>query len=92
MPAQGLCTHYEDFEMKATTNKAVFNSAICLDAIPMNAYERRRANASMRQGELFADFVLGAAADIAVVAHAIEHAVASVAHAIRALLAKPVKH
>ena len=78
--------------MKATTNNAVSNSAICLDTIPMNEYNRWCANESMRQGEVIADAVLLVARDIAAGARAIEHAFAGVAHAIRAMLAKPVKH
>ncbi len=74
------------------TTKAVFNSATCLDGIPMNAYERWRADASLRQGEIFADLALRLATDLGAVAHAIEHGATSVAHAIRAMFAKPVKH
>ena len=78
--------------MKAMTNNAVSNSAICLDTVPMNEYSRWRANESLRQSEVIADVVLLVASDIAAGVRAIEHAFASVAHAIRAMLAKPVKH
>jgi len=78
--------------MKATINKAVSYSAVCLHNIPMNAHERRRANEGLRQGELFAEFVMGVLADLGTGARAIEHAIAGVAHAIRAMFAKPVKH
>jgi len=58
----------------------------------MSDYERWRANASLRQGELIAEFVMRVAADIRAVAHGIEHAAASVVSSIKAMLAKPVKH
>ena len=63
-----------------------------MNAIPMNEYERWRANASLRQGELIADLVLRLVADLGAVVHALEHGIASVAHAIKVMLAKPVKH
>jgi len=80
--------------MKAKTMKAANRSVSLprLNTIPMSNYERWRANEGLRQGELVAEFVIGAVADLRAVAHGIEHAAASVASGIRAIFAKPVKH
>jgi hypothetical protein len=58
----------------------------------MSEQERRHARASLRDGELIADLVLRAAADMRAIARCIEHAAVSLARGIKAMLAKPAKH
>lgn len=80
--------------MKAITEKTAGESSICtrLDTIRMSEYERRRAYASLRDGELTASLVLRAVADMRAIAQGIAHAAVGLARRIRVTLAKPVKH
>lgn len=80
--------------MKAKTDKAACRSNVStrLDTIRMSELERRQAYSSLRNGELMADLVLRAAAEVHAVARYLEHAAVSLASGIRALVAKPVKH
>ncbi len=80
--------------MKATTDKEVDRSSVFtrLDTIRMSEQERRHAKASLRDGELIAELVLRAAADMRAIARCVEYAAVSLASGIKAMLAKPVKH
>ena len=78
--------------MKATTMKVTSNSAICLETIRMTEQARWHAKEGLRQGELFAAFVLRLIADMRTVAHGVGHVGASLLHAIKAMLETPVKH
>lgn len=80
--------------MKATTDKAADRSRVYtrLDTIRMSELERRHAYASLRDGELIAELVLRAAADMRAIAQCVEGAAVSLASGIKAMLAKPVKH
>ena len=78
--------------MKATTMKVRSNSAIRLDTIRMSEDARRHASESLRQGEVFAAFVLHLAADARAVAQGVGHAAASLVRGIKAMLETPVKH
>jgi len=80
--------------MKVTTNKATDGSGVFtrLDTIRMSELERWHANASLRDGELIADLVLRAAADMRAIARCVERTAVGLASGIKAMLAKPAKH
>lgn len=80
--------------MKTTTDKEVDRSSVFtrLDTIRMSEQERRHAKASLRDGELIAELVLRAAADMRAIARCVEYAAVNLASGIKAMLAKPVKH
>jgi hypothetical protein len=80
--------------MKAMTDKAADRSRanIRLETIRMSELERRHAYAGLRDGELIAELVLRAAADMRAIAHGVEHAAVSLATGIKGIFAKPVKH
>ena len=67
-----------------------FGADICLDAIRMSAPERRRACASLRQGEFIARLVLRAAAALHAIAPCIEYADTAAGGA-KVAFAKPVR-
>ena len=78
--------------MYANSNNAIDRSGgyTCLDTIRMSEHERRHARESLRDGELVADLLLRAAADMGAVARYVETAAASLARGIKTILAKPV--
>lgn len=80
--------------MNAMQNKAAVTSGVYtrLETIRMSQPERMHAYASMRQGELVAELVLRAAADMRAVAQLAESAGASLAHAVKSMFAKHAKH
>jgi len=80
--------------MNAIKDKAADRSGVYarLDTIRMSELQRTHAYASLRQGELVAELVLRAAADMRAVAHYVEGAGAGLANAIKAMFAKHVKH
>ncbi len=80
--------------MNTNTDNAIDRSGVytCLDKIRMSERERWHARESLRDGELVAELVLRAVSDMAAIARGIGRAVSSLAMAIKALLAKPVKH
>jgi hypothetical protein len=80
--------------MKPTTDNAADKSSAVtrLDTIRMSKEQRRQAYASLHDAELIAELVLRAVADMRAIARGVEHAAASLASGIKAMLAKPVKH
>lgn len=80
--------------MKTMTDKAAHRSSVYtdLDTIRMSELKRRHAYASLRDGELIAELVLRAAAEMRAIARGVEHAATSLARGIKTMLAKPVKH
>jgi len=80
--------------MKATTNKAAGGSSVYawLDTIRLSDADRRNAYFSLRNGERIAEVMLRAADLLRGIARCAEHAAASLASSIKAMLAKPVKH
>ena len=80
--------------MKAMTDTAADGSAVHtrLGTIRMSELQLRHARASLRDGELIAELVLRAAADMRAIGQGIGHAAASLANGIKAMFAKPVKH
>ncbi len=80
--------------MKATTDKAADRPTVftSLDTIRMSKQERRHAYASLRNGELIAELVLRAGADMRAIARCVEYAAVSLASGIKAMFAKPVRH
>ena len=80
--------------MNANTDNAVDRSGVytCLEKIRMSERERWHARESLRDGELVAELVLRAAADMAAIARGIAHAASALAGGVKALLAKPIKH
>ena len=80
--------------MKARTDNAADRSHVLarLDTIRMGEQERRHAYASVREGELIAELVLRAVADMRAFARGVEHAAVSLVSGIKTMLAKPVKH
>jgi hypothetical protein len=78
--------------MKATTDKAADRVYTRLDTIRMSELDRRHAYASLHNGELIAELVLRAAADMRAIARYLEHAAVSLASGISTMLTRPVKH
>ena len=80
--------------MENLTDKAADGSSVHthLETIPMSADQRAHAYTSLRNGELIADLVLRAAADMRAIGQIAERAAASLASAFKAMLAKPAKH
>jgi len=76
------------------TDKTAGSSEVdtLLDTIRMSAEDRSRAYASLRSGELAAELVLRAAADMRAIVQIVERAAASLVRACKAMLAKPVVH
>ena len=63
-----------------------------LDAIRMSEYDRWQAKESLHNAERFVELVLPVALAINAIGEGVEHAVLSVAHGVKAIFAKPVKH
>ena len=80
--------------MNAIQDKAAVTSGVYtrLESIRMSEPERMHAYASLRQGELVAELVQRAAADMRAVAQCVEGAGASLANAIKAMFARHAKH
>ena len=80
--------------MKTTTDTTAETSGFVtrLDSIRMGKEQRRQARASLREGELIAELVLRAVADIGAIARSVEHAAVILTSGIKAMWAKPVKH
>jgi len=80
--------------MTAMPKKTVDRSDVytLLDTIHMNERERSRARASLRNGEVIAETILRAAADMHSIAQGVRHVAAGMARGIRTLFAKPVKY
>jgi len=79
---------------KATTERVSEWSAISarLDAVQMSDYDRWQAKESLHNAERFVEFVLPIALAIDAIGQSIEHAFLGLAHGIKAIFAKPVKH
>lgn len=73
--------------MNARTHQARTDVQVRLDSIRMSELDRRRAYTNLRNGELVAELVLRAAADLRAIAQYAEHAALRLASSIRAMLA-----
>lgn len=80
--------------MKAVKEKASEWAVISrrLDAVRMSEYDRWQAKESLRNAEYFVELVMPIATVINAIGQAVEHAVHSLAHGIKAIFAKPIKH
>jgi hypothetical protein len=63
-----------------------------LDAVRMSPLQRRRARASLRDGEMLAATLLRAAHDLRAIGEFAEHALAGLAHGVKVLFVRPAKH
>ena len=80
--------------MKTATDTPIDRSDIYrrLDAVRMSNADRRHARASLQDGELLADILFRAAADIRAIARYVERGAVNLAAGIKAIFAKPAKH
>jgi len=80
--------------MKTIIAKADDRSSVYagLDAMRMSEQERWYARASLRKGEVIAETLLRAAADMHSIAQGVRHVAVGMVSGIKALFAKPVKH